>query len=73
MNKYYCTKSAADKGSIFQIRTNLNTETSKRMSMIVLTTVCFLACTILGISSLTECPENLVDKDLDSYIKSVRA
>jgi hypothetical protein len=28
--------------------------------------VCLLACKILGISSLTECPEDLVDKDIKS-------
>lgn len=27
--------------------------------------MCLLACKILGISSLTECPEDLVDNDLD--------
>jgi hypothetical protein len=34
--------------------------------------VCLLACKILGISSLTECPEDLVDKDIKSITEMYR-
>ena len=85
MNKYCCTKSAAEKGSIFQIRNkfehrnvrkNVNDCVNSCVDLWNIVTegyVCLLAYKILGISSLTECPEDLVDKDIDSYIKSVRA
>jgi len=85
MNKYYCTKSAAEKRSIFQIRNKFEHRNVKKnvndcvnscvdlWNIVTEGYVCLLACQILGISSLTECSEDLVDKDLDSYIKSVRA
>jgi hypothetical protein len=78
MNKFYCTKSAADKGSLFQIRNKFEHRNVKKkvndcvnscVDLWNFTTegyVCLLACKILGISSLTECPEDLVDKDIKS-------
>ena len=76
MNKFYSTKSAADKGSLFQIRSKFEHRNAKQKvndcdnSCVDLWNfapegyVCLLACKILGISSLTECREDLVDKDI---------
>lgn len=78
MNKFYCTKSAADKGSLFQIRNKFEHRNVKKKvndcvnscvdlwNFVTEGYVCLLACKILGISSLTECPEDLVDKDIKS-------
>ena len=79
MNKIYCTKSAAEKGSLFQIRNkfhhrNVNDCINSCVYLWNFETegyACLLACKILRISSLMEYPEDIVVKDLNSYIKSL--
>lgn len=83
MNEFYNGKSAAEKGTLFQIKNKFGHRNVKLKvsdcvnscvdfwNFVTEGYVCLLACKLMNISSTDQCPEDLITRNVDDYVLSM--
>lgn len=83
MNEFVCGKTAAEKGTLFQIRNMFKYRNVKRKTSDCINScvdlwnfvtegyICLVACKLCHIKSVEECPEDLLTSNLDHYVQSL--
>lgn len=83
MNEFVWGKTAAEKGTLFQIRNMFEYRNVKRKTSDCINScvdlwnfvtegyICLLACRLCHIKSVEECPKDLLTSNLDHYVQSL--